>query len=315
MLIAFAVGGGTLTIEGSEVSLVVFVIALTIGLLIFLPLLLLRNWFFFRRRLKVNDITSEFSAPLDLKPADIAYLYKTKLGSGVIAATIIGLVNQNYLKLVNTGEGKMLELGKNRQEGLTKYELKIVLMVKDKGTISGRDLVKEFEGLSTINRGLSIHNLVKADLASKGYVKKNYTVSFMRRSAYIAVVLFVLTGLWPMVFVWSAEVVLEGYSDFSSLFKLFGSALRFGFATIPVYFVLGALVTYLKGLIVGREWVATPRLIKSWPQIIGFRQYVKLLEVGKLQFNSAELEKKSAKDTLSYAVALGFVKSWKRYIS
>ncbi len=74
------------------------------------------------------------------------------------------------------------------------------------------------------------------------------------------------------------------------------------------------ILAIIRGRIIGRDWIITEKLEKLWPQLVGFRQYIQLVEADKLAFHSSHLETMSKNDILPYAVALGYVKNWRNII-
>ncbi len=310
MLAALSLGAVTIELQGIEVSVITFTIALIIGIGVFLPLLLLRTWFFYRRRLRKNKITAEFDAPVGLGPAEIAYLFSSSDNDRILGATIIQLIQKGYLHLKRVNEQKVLFAGPRESDTLANYENELIQLIDQTEGVRVPDLMQYLK-----EQRYSFKTHIKQTLVDKKYIRQHYTKSFLKKLITISLLLMALCVLWPLFFVWFSGTIKSGFNDFTSLWKLLFGGVLISVIFAPVFILLSLLTVRLRGRMTGRDWIATSRLRRSWAQIIGFRQYVKLTEDQKLHFSSAELKKKSEHDTIAYSVALGFVKNWRDIIS
>ena len=59
------------------------------------------------------------------------------------------------------------------------------------------------------------------------------------------------------------------------------------------------------------RWIGTKRLRRTWPDIEGYRMYIKQAQLNRLNFASEELRIKALERDFAYAVALRMKVDWK----
>lgn len=316
--------GLAVTVSSGEVNFNVFVFILGIigGVVFILPAALFRKWYFYRRRLKKQVITAEYVPPLGLNPAEIGYLFDGKLREQEVGATIIYLIQKGYLHLKKTNEGKKrIYAGPRVGEGLKSYEKKLVDEAEHPDGVSAEELLHRFVSFRSRNKKnfgskeFMFTQLVHQTLQQQKYVRGSWLKHFLFGSFIISILLEVVLIYMPMTISIALITLNQGTVDFEIVFALGMTAFMMGiFFWIPLY---GAamFIYYFRGRVLGREWIITDKLQRFWPQLVGFRQYINLVEQEKLEFATKEMSKMSKNDTLSYAVALGYVKNWKDIIS
>lgn len=312
----------TFTFNGTSIAWVPFFALVLFGLIVILPLALFRKWYFYRRRLAKNTITAEYEPPLGFNPAEIGYLFDGKVRDHEIGATIISLVQSGYLHVKKVDGRKRIFAGPRVGIDLKPYELKLIEVADTSTGATLHEMLHKFVHLKTATieanpatMQFAFLNLVHADLQKRNYVKKSSYMSFINGSLKIAILLQVLVFFVPLGLLWLLGTLNNGTVDFQILagFVLAGLVLS-GIFFLP-FFIVGILLFYIRGRIIGREWIITPKLERLWPQIIGYRQYVRMVENERLEFNTKDLAQVSKNDTLPYAVALGFVKNWRDILS
>ena len=203
--------------------------------------------------------------------------------------------------------------------------LKEKKLIEEAGTIDGvtvNDLLSRFTSLKSKNltvrvlsREMVFTQLVHVDLHRRLYVKDSFLLRFFLGSFRIYLLLVFLVIYMPLGGVWLLGALKNGTTDIKTL----GTLLLTGFFISIFFFVpfylASIILNYFRGRIVGREWIITPKLKRLWPQIVGYRQYIKMVEKERLEFSSKSLKEASKNSALPYAVALGFVKNWRDIIS
>jgi hypothetical protein len=295
--------------------------AVTVGLMIVLPATLFRKWYFYRRRLKKNVITAEYEPPLGLNPAEVGYLFDGKLRQREVAATIIDLVQKGYLHIKKVNGAKHIFAGPRVGDNLKTYEKKLVSEADTSEGATADQLLSRFTTYKAPNydgvasRELVFTQLVHSDLHRRQYVKGSFVKYFLLGSIKITLLLQIVLIYFPLTMLFVLATIDDGTADFALLATLLMTAFFVSiFLSIP-FFIAAMILNYIRGRVLGREWIITEKLKRLWPQLVGFRQYINLVEKDKLEFQSKDLESTSKNGTLPYAVALGYVKNWRDIIS
>lgn len=322
MLSTELVGAVSFTLDGVEVALIPFLAFLGVGVFIILPLALLRKWFFYRKRLRKNTITALYEPPLGLNPAEIGYMFDGKMRSREVAATIIHLQQRGYLHIKRDSEGKRIFAGPRVGDDLKTYEKKLIEVADKPEGATLDEMLYRFVSYKLHRKSSSVGTmqfaftqLVHSDLQRRHYVKMSSHASFFYRALKILILLEMVLIVLPLFLFWTFIAVFQGTTDFSVLGVLMFMAVMFCIIFSVPFYLAACVLTYIRGRIVGREWIITPKLEKLWPQIVGYRQYIKFVENERLEFQSRELQKISKNESLPYAVSLGFVKNWRNLLS
>ncbi len=321
MVSALAITAVSITLEGAEVGLYPLIIAVLIGMLIILPSALFRKWYFYRRRLKKNVITAEYEPPLGLNPAEVGYLFDGKLREREVGATIIYLIQKGFLHIKKVNGEKRIYAGPRIGDNLKTYEKKLIEEAdKPDGVTAGALLSrfiaykdKNFGGVAS--RELVFTQLVHSDLHRRQYVKGSFLKYFLAGSLKITVLLQLVLVYLPLFSLFIIATIQDGTTDFTLLMTLLMTGFFVCIFLLLPFFIAAMILNYLRGRILGREWIITEKLKRLWPQLVGYRQYIKLVENDRLEFQSEELQTVSKNETLPYAVAMGYVKNWRHILS
>ncbi len=323
MVSVFEVSAVSFTLNGGgEVAVIPFLSIVLVGIVFVVPPALFRKAYFYRRRLKKNVITAEYEPPLGLNPAEIGYLFDGKLREREIAATIIHLVQRGYLHVKAVKNQKKIYAGPRIGDDLKTYEKKLIEQALSAGEegASADQLLSRFMSYKYKSKNLEVTSgpreliftqLVHSDLKRRQYVKGSMFKTFLLGAVKIGLGLQIITIFIPLTILWVAATASSGAADIKILLWMWFIGLMICIFFFFPFVVAGAVLNYLRGRIIGREWIITPKLSRLWPQIVGYRQYIKLVENDRLEFYSKEMKKISRNDTLPYAVALGFVKNWR----
>lgn len=303
-----------------DIRLVPMTITLLISALILMPAIVFRRWYFYRKRIKKTRISVSYEPPLGLNPAEVSYLFKSKLGDQDVAATIIDLAQRGLLSYRVDDGIRMVYAGPKVEDDLKTYEKKLIVEAENNHGITATDLVARFtkdsnkDKRSWSSREIVFTRFVHDDLKRKGYVNDVYYLKYFAGVFRILAILIILFVFLPLLSLWIYKIILSGAGDFRSLMRLFGYGAGFSLISLPVFFIASIVLQTIRGRLTGRDWLTTSKSHRFWPQIVGYRQFVRLTRSNKLDFETTDIEKKSHVFTLPYAVALGFVKDWKRLL-
>lgn len=314
--------GLTFSSSNVDISVLPLLLLIVFGAVIIMPFAVFRRWYFYRRRLKKNIITAEYEPPLGLNPAELGYMFDGKLREQEVGATIIHLLQRGLLHIKKVDGVKKIFSGPKIEDSIAAYEKKLIEEADNPDGITADELMSRFTSFKSknmnapmVSREFMFTQYVHADLQKKQYVRGSYWKRFISGALKITIQLFLIFVYMPLFGVWCLFSLQEGIADLATLGVLLVFAFFFCLVFFPAFFMAGIVLNYMKGRIVGREWIITPKLKRLWPQIVGFRQYVRLVENDRLEFQAKHLAEVSKNDTLPYAVALGFVKNWRKIIS
>lgn len=322
MLTALEQGALSFSLRGVEVTAVPFVLLAVIGLFFILPIIILRKRYFISRRLKKNPITAEYLPPLDLNPAEIGYLFDGKLKELEVGATIIHLIQSGILHVKKVEEKKKIFAGPRIDDNLKSYEKKLVEATDNPDGVTADVLVRRFTthkndsfSFQVMARETVFTQLVHSDLSRRQFVRDRYMFRFLFSSFKIFLIVTLFLIYIPFVGAWAFGALKSGTAYTNTLEDLLvGGFFISIYFFIPLY-AFSMVLNHYRARVIGREWLITEKLKRHWPQIVGYRQYIKMLENDKLKFSSRSIKEQSKTSSLPYAVALGCVKNWRDIIS
>jgi len=176
-------------------------------------------------------------------------------------------------------------------------------------------LKSENFSIQVLSREMIFTQLVHSDLYRRQYVRGSFIFRFLFSSFKVYILLVTLVLYMPLCGLWLLGAVENGATDIKTLGALLLAGFYFSVIFFVPFYLASMILNYFRGRIVGREWIITPKLKRLWPQIVGYRQYIKMVENEKLEFSNKSLKETSKNSALPYAVALGFVKNWRDIIS
>ncbi|MBP6962650.1 DUF2207 domain-containing protein [Candidatus Saccharibacteria bacterium] len=322
MLTALEQGALSFSLRGVEVTAVPFALLALFGAIFILPIIILRKKYFISRRLKKTPITAEYLSPLDLNPAEIGYLFDGKLKELEVGATIIHLIQRGLLHVKKVDEKKRIFAGPRIDDSLKSYEKKLIEATDNPDGVTAEVLVRRFTthkndsfSFQVMARETVFTQFVHSDLSRRQFVRDRFMLRFLFSSFKIFIMVSIFLIYLPFAGAWAYGAVINGATDSEMLIKLLVGAFFISIYFFIPLFVISVILNYYRAKIVGRQWLITEKLKRHWPQIVGYRQYVKMLENNNLKFNAKSLAEHSKTTSLPYAVALGFVKNWRDIIS
>lgn len=322
MVAALEVSAFSVVLNDGDFTMYIVVGAAIFSLLFVVPAAVLRRWYFYRRRLKGNVITAEYAPPLGFNPAEIGYMFDGKLGEREVGGTILHLISRGYLHVKEVDQSKRIFAGPRVGDDLKVYEKKLIEQADMPDGVRLDDLLHRFIPIKVADQTV-LHGskpfvftqMVHNDLERNHYVRPSSWRRFFAVSLKLAILLSITLVFIPIIGLWFLTVLDSGVTDFLALAGLMLMAVIFTVVSALPLFAAGMFLSYIRGRIIGREWIITPKLERLWPQIAGYRQYIKMVEEDRLEFLSQRLAESSKNDALPYAVALGFVKNWRDMIS
>lgn len=280
-------------LEGLPALIAIFItIAIPLGIFTFI----LANVSKFTRRkskLSQNTIIAEYDPPENLSPAEMGYLFDSRLDKQELVATLIDLEQKGLLAFQKRSlEGMVINVSNRGQDkhNLRQYEKDLLDRIGAEANLSVYSL------LNKSSFGYSI----KKSLAAKGYIKsQREVINYLAQRTLVAYFLLTMPILIWTLFQANGEIMIM-FLVMMFVFIMF----------FPFFFGLALITGYIYNKIVGQPGMWTDKLKKLWPELEGYREYVRQVELDELQFESKDLKIRSKNKTLPYAIALGLNTEW-----
>lgn len=283
------------------VILILFLIWLVVALLSRLSLLRVQaHWH------GKNTVITQFSTPHNLTPAEFGYIFDRKFGRNEMKATIVDLFQRKLLilKSYKVAFANDIEISANpaRPHKRPVDDCEAVLIAHIKYSHGGKRLWSEISSIYSRETGTrwQYEQAVVGQLIDKGYLtERAKNEPFVDR--------FIKSGLsfavtW-LLFFSALGSRLSGTTGFDKI-DSFVSVL----VLIPVFVIVwAALYIYLSvlsqevRLSAGLPRFATEKLRSEWRDVVGFRDYLRVVEWHRLR-SMPEIENKA----VAYCLAAGF---------
>jgi len=272
---------------------------------------------------RLNTIIAQYEAPHQLSPAEVGLLYDMHAGTKEMIATLFHLEQRGIITVKNDSTVEIVDTA--RFESLQEYE-KIAIRAH-KGDTSQLEAARQPQTFTyTTDEGetrqfifmtapkqttAAFRAAVRTSTAAKGYPTKNFAVSFNLRAWFIAIILGHVL-IFPLASIGVGDDGAWSFAAFS-----FAYTLSFGIGVFiwPAYVGAGYLIMFLWTKVAGRYWINTKKARAIWPELEGYRLYLKKVELDNVQFESETGSHVSATDALSYAIVFNLDTKWEKLLA
>jgi hypothetical protein len=247
-----------------------------------------------KRQLIQNVIVAEYEPPEDLSPAEIGYLFDSRIGKTELVATLVdleqrGLVSISYSKL----DGIHAETKTTQLPGRLKEHEQFLL--NNLGTGSSISLMS----LSTI---LGFKKCVIESLQKRGFIPdRGETIKYFAQRTFVAYFLITVP-----LFLW---LVFTSNGGFISALILIIIIFVISF---PFFLGLALVVGFIYNKLAGQPGMWTAKFKTVWPKLEGYRDFVQQVELDELRYESEDLKIRSKNKALAYAIALDLSTDWQK---
>lgn len=273
------------------------------------------------RNKRVATVITQYDPPRGLSPAQVGLLYDMHCGQNEIMATLFALEQRGIVRLVDARNVEILDQA--AYAGLAEYEkiairiargetsaidtqrtVPIMITNADTGARYQFDLpLPQQKSLQAFSRA------VRRSITDKGIPMRSFAAGFVTRVLIVALVL----GLLPMLIATtptiSNEIEYNGWST-QSFMTAFFITLFSGFYFLPLYLGLGAFMVWLWTKLAGRYWINTHEARALWPELEGYKLYLKQVDLDNIQFESTDHASSPVTKTLPYAMVFGLETRW-----
>lgn len=234
---------------------------------------------------------AQYDPPENLSPAELGYLIDSRISKPELIGTLFDLEQRGFLTISSGGlEGLKVE----RLPGMADITLRahetFVLDELSGNTPLAIFLITKMSGFKKAVLGsLREHNLVKSPSEVVKYYVRRSTI------AYAGISIFIM---------------LPSLGSGRNIFDIIGSFILLSIFLLPMLVVSTFIVAKIYDNIVGQPGLWTEKLKTLWPEIQGFREYVRQVDLDEIQFESSKLKMVSKNKNLPYAIALGLNTEW-----
>lgn len=314
--------------EGTAAYVILLIIAAVLCLLfslLILPALLLAA--IARRRAerirneRVTTIITQYEPPCGLSPAEVGLLYDMRCQRTEVMATLFDLEQRGIVKLIDSSTVEIINQA--AYDSLAEYE-KIAIRIA-KGETSALDTPRTFPfTLTDATSGTTYRfdlplpqrqslrafsQAVQQSIIAKGIPMRNFMLAFLKRAIIVTLVI----GLLPLLTVaMSGESNGVSYNAWSgqAFVGAFTLTIAMGLLLGPAYLASSLFFTWLWTKIAGRYWINTRAARALWPELEGYRLYLKQVDLDNIQFESTDRSGTPVTKTLPYAMVFGLDTRW-----
>lgn len=241
-----------------------------------------------------DTIVSEYEPPLNLRPAEIAYLYDQFVSGDEFLATALDIEQRGYVKLQNTENGVIGIQTNKKPDDLQNFEMSVyATIVNEPFKLHNNSVVSDsnFEKLK--------HELHDA-LIAKGLISENYSYFTSTNITKVSLIMFLIT--WVAIMVSGGQLgQINSFEELNS----FTQALAFTLIGGAFAFISLVILHYGMTYYVYENSLAeiNNNLEDLWPKLEGFKLYIEKAEQDEISYaNQTELEVTKNK-LLPYAIA------------
>lgn len=269
-----------------------------------------------RQAARRTTIIADYESFKELLPHELGYLYDDTFADNELFAVLLQLANKNALTIKDAKDDIYFEakdIPKAQLAALSSAEQAVygMILARPSKQVSWRPLssnLAETNGPQAIFESSTL-----SDLAHKGYVD--------RRAKYQALkdhkLTVIITSLLATLAVLAAPYILAFGSlnpagdEFEQVDRMLVRLLFVLLMAVlwPIIYLYCHLVAYNYFRAAGLPAGATELLRNRWPQIVGYRQYVKMVELNRL-----ESDRNIQDESLPVCIAFGLYPSWLKHL-
>ncbi|MFT4532530.1 MAG: hypothetical protein ACI9T8_000553, partial [Candidatus Saccharimonadales bacterium] len=278
---------------------------LVVALLVLYPLRVLFLRYQHVRRINKNLVTSAYKLPIKLTPAELAYVFSTRVSRAQMYATLRDLANRSVLTMHKRSGTTFVELGPKLDSTLQPFEQLLVSYVhKSKRAVSIEDILVGDTVYTLASREVVRGSrdyvfwwLLKKNLRKRGLIEHKMTgryTSILFKFGFFGS-LFVATG--PLFSYRLLQMMINGEVGVSNLIETFANGLLFWLIALVPVMVVSFFMLRFSGRMTGRKWLMTDKFYRYLGQLEGYREFVRLTHKNKLKFESKGLNEEAVAET------------------
>lgn len=272
---------------------------------------------------RTNTVVAQYDPPYGFSAAEVGLLYDMKCDMKEIYATLLSLQYRNVVTIDQVGSVTLND--STVYEKLLPYEQIAIRMYDNQAQNLGggptmQTLAPVADGtwqpatlqLPPPKSRAEFTLAVRQSLDAKGYSTRSYWKAYFVRMFVIAFIV----SFWPIAIIaMSGTTNNHSYSAWSS--EAFGTAFAvsalFDLFLWPSYLIVGFIAMQLWVHIAGRSWLNTKQIRQLWPELEGYRLFLKTADLDVIQTEAeAPIQNKVITASLPYAVVFDLDTKWQQ---
>jgi len=312
------------------IILLVFALLLTLLFIIISPLFILTAILKRKaeryKQLRSSTIIAQYDPPMNLTPAEIGYLYDMKCDAKELWSTLIDLKIRRIVSFSSPDDVKIIDA--DLYSSLRDFEKFAVYLVSDDApkpqlvtknfTVIDENGVPHTQTITLpARRSLSTFtSKVRASLHSRQIKTRGYAYSVIGYGFLVGLCLSILPGLFVMLADGTNNGVAYEAGSMTAIGSGISTSLVLGFFVWPLYLGFGCIAVIVWGKLAGRYWLNTSSVRKLWPELEGYRLFLKKVEEDNLQFAVQQGDAKAVFVTiLPYIIVLNLDIHWRSAVT
>ena len=291
-------------------------IALVLAYFLVYPLYVLYMRFRNARRIKQSIVTSPYKQPLELTPAEMSYLFTSRVRQKQMYGTLLHLANRSIIHLEKKEGVIVASVGPKVEKKLKTYEKFLLLQITNsKRPIPVDQLMRGNTRFKTISDGEVKGSkqyvfwwLLRRQLQDSEHIRSRMIRRYSKMLLLFGVLGSLLVSVVPLLCIRLFQMLRDGEIEFDSLTDSLLHAVQFWAIVVLFFVVVSFFLLKFRGWMLGREWVMSQDMLRYLGQAVSFREFVRLTHKGQLRFESKQLEKESRTNTKPFAIAFGYAK-------
>jgi len=259
------------------------------------------------------NVSALFDPPFELSPAEFQYLFGGVSSNNCLAAGVIYLAQKGFVSIrEDENNKKRIYEGPRVSEKLLAHHDSIVSVVSkhSKGVVF-EDFVAQ---LHDETRG-SYHGLVQSVLEQKNIIIGRSVREFFTQALKRMLLLLCGFIVIPAVGFFIIAVFDSGSADTTIVVDVL---ILLGFSTLVAsipFYAASVFIEKYHAKYIGRRWMSSSRLDRSWSQVLSFHEYVLQVSKQQVTYTSDDIQQKAERQVLPYAIALNIDKKWRDLLS
>lgn len=249
------------------------------------------------RRLTKTTIVTLYKPPASLSPSELGYLVDYRFGRREIIADAISLEQQGYITIDSAGAisptGRQLDDADTSSYDylLSRVRTGAITTIR---SISGTQL-KEYR------------RYVKESLRRRDLIGTKLMPGFVTRTFRFSIIPFAVIAI-AACYVLLATESADSSSAVEIISNLLPVVALISFLLAPITYTWGVILAVLHWLTNGYQLRGTAELSRLWPEIVGYRRYIRQAQRDRIRYETEQLKRKSKEIDYPYLIAFGLAR-------
>lgn len=256
-------------------------------------------------------VVAQYDPPNNLSAAEIAYLYDRTFGEQELLASLFSLEQRGKLRLekvksTDTANFTVASRSKGTEKDLSSFDQELILLIN---IIEKKDWLSIKRDSSIWENGFEIY--LERDLQAKGLILLPDDLHRQKVITLFVGVFLAFCGTFGSFWIAGESLGIGSQDQFEVLGGQIHTFVLLVLMAIETALLYAALRFATAMFCRGSNTVqGTALLSKLWPEIEGYRQYVKQVELDNVVFENENSQQTAMQTVLPYAIALNLTTSW-----